>query len=207
MSAWLSLPGMALLVLAVAGCSVLPEPRPPVSRDHYTLSVAPAATAPAAQRVPLTLLLPPPRVPGVLDARQMAYREQPGRLEFFARSRWADPPSRLLHALLLERFTREGPYAYVVPEAAPVAADHRLEIEVLEFIQDFSVSPSRFRLQLRWTLLDLGTHRVRLQELSAIEVPAPADSPRGGATAAATAVNELFERIHARLLETLASDA
>lgn len=195
--------GMALLTATVAGCSVLPEPRPPVSRDHYTLSAAPAEAATAAQRLPLTLLLPPPRVAGALDSREMAYREQPGRLAFFARSRWAEPPSRLLHILLLERFTREGPYAHVVREAVPVAADHRLEIEVLEFIQDFSVAPSRFRLRLRWTLIDLGAHAVRLQALETIEAPAPADSPQGGATAAAAAVNELFERIHRRLIGEL----
>lgn len=199
--------GTALLAAAVAGCSVLPEPRPPVSRDHYTLSALPAEAATTAQRVPLTLLLPPPRVADALDSRQMAYREQPGRLEFFAHSRWAVPPSRLLHARLLERFTREGPYAYVVREGAPVAADQRLEVEVLEFIQDFSVTPSRFRVRLRWTLLDLKAHRVRVQELESIEVPAPADSPQGGAAAAGEAVNQLFERIHRRLIGELQPDA
>lgn len=203
------LPAVAglLLLVFLPGCTVLPEPSAPVSQAHYTLSVPPATETESAQRVPLTLLLPPPRVSGVLDGREMAYREQPGRLEFFARSRWADPPSRLLHALLLERFTREGPYAYVVHDAAPAAADHRLEIEVLEFIQDFSVTPSRFRVQLRWTLLELDDRQVRLQELEAIEVPAATDSPQGGAAAAGEAVNQLFERIHRRLVGELQPDA
>lgn len=197
----------AVLVLLLAGCSVLPEPRPPVAYDHYTLAVAPAGQAAAVERVPLTLLLPPPRIRGELAGTRMAYRQAPGRLEFFARSRWADAPQRLLHDLLLERFTREGPYAYVVREATPASADHRLEIEVLEFVQDFTVTPSRFRVRLRWQLLDLGNRRVRLQELIEAEVPAPADSPQGGASAAGTAVNELFERIHRRLSRELRSDA
>lgn len=198
---------VAVLVLLLTGCSVLPEPRPPVSYDHYTLAPAPADEAAAQARVPLTLLLPPPRIRGELAGTQMAYRQTPGRLEFFARSRWAEAPQRLLHDLLLERFTREGPYAYVVREATPAAADHRLEIEVLDFIQDFTVTPSRFRVRLRWQLLDLDNRRVRLQELIEAEVPAPTDSPQGGAAAAAAAVNELFERIQRRLERELRPDA
>lgn len=197
----------AALALLLTGCSVLPEPRPSIIPDHYTLAVAPAGEAAAEGRVPLTLLLPPPRIRGELAGTRMAYRQTPGRLEFFARSRWADAPQRLLHDLLLERFTREGPYAYVVREATPAAADHRLEIEVLEFIQDFTVTPSRFRVRLRWQLLDLDSHRVRLQELMEAEVPAPTDSPQGGAAAAGAAVNELFERIQRRLDRELRPDA
>lgn len=196
-----------VLTLLLAGCSVLPEPRPPVIPDHYTFAAAPAGEAAVEERVPLTLLLPPPRVSGELAGTQMAYRQTPGRLEFFARSRWVDAPQRLLHDLLLERFTREGPYAYVVREATPAAADHRLEVEVLEFIQDFTVTPSRFRVRLRWQLLDLNNRRLRLQELIEAEVPAPSDSPQGGAAAAGAAVNELFERIQRRLDRELRPDA
>lgn len=196
-----------LTALWLAGCSVLPEPRPPVAYDHYTLEAAPAGTTPATLRAPLTLLLPPPRMHAGLDSARMAYRRQPGQLDFYARSRWADPPSQLLHALLLERFTREGPYAHVVDGTTPAAADQRLDIEVLEFLQDFTVTPSRYRVRLRLTLVDLGQRRVRLQELMQAEVPAPDDSPQGGAAAAGTAVNALFERIRARLNEVLPGDA
>ncbi|HSH30477.1 MAG TPA: ABC-type transport auxiliary lipoprotein family protein [Thiohalobacter sp.] len=196
-----------LTALWLAGCAVLPEPRTPVAYDHYTLTAAPAEPPLATTRAPLTLLLPPLRMRGGQDGTRMAYRRQPGQLDFYARSRWVEPPSQLLHVLLLERFTREGPYAHVVDATTPVAADQRLDIEVLEFLQDFTTTPSLYRVRLRLTLVDLGQRRVRLQELMQAEVPAPDDSPQGGAAAAGAAVNALFERIRARLQEVVPDDA
>ena len=199
----LSITTLLIAVLALTtACSVLPPPAATMDPTRYTLELTVTATDTQARaRSDKTLLLPLPRIRGELASTRMAYQRESLQLNYFAQSRWADEPNKMLHALLVEMLTGSGPYAHLALAGAPVAVHHRLDIEILDFHQDFSVSPSRFVVKLRVQLVDLQSRRILLERLIEAREPAPSESPQGGAAAANAAVNSLLQRIRVLLAD------
>lgn len=197
---------MLMMLSLMAGCSLLPPPKEAVDYERYTLELT-QADAVQGERVPLTLLVGLPKMRGELASPQMAYKRGDQRLNYYAQSRWADEPNKMLHAMLVEMLTATGPYANVVLSGTPVPVDHRLDIDILDFHQDFSVHPSRFEVKLRVQLIDLQSREIVLQQLLETSEPAPAESPRGGVRAANIAVNRLLQRIRTLLVEIVGAHA
>jgi cholesterol transport system auxiliary component len=191
------------LALALAACSVLPRGEPVVI-DRYTLET-PAWPALDAEPAAPVLLVTRPLARVELDTPRMAYREQDYQLRYFARSRWADVPPQLLLPGLVEALEASGHFGAVVQVGSAARPDLRLDVELLEFSQDFRVAPSEFQLRLRLQLVDLKTRAVLASRLFSTRVEAPERSPHGVAAAANAAWQTLLPELVAFCSEALAA--
>lgn len=190
-----------VLMVGLAACSVLPK-SDPLPIDHYTLDVtlpAPAMeTASKTVAAPVALpvlLIAPPQTRADLRTPRMAYRERDYDISYFGRSRWADTPAELLLPGLMEAFDASGQYRVVLNSVTPVSPDLRLDSKLLEFSQDFRVTPSVFQLRLRVQLVDVKQRRVLASRIFEAGHPAPAASPYGGVQAANRAWQTLLPEI------------
>lgn len=191
------------LALALAACSILPR-NEPVVIDRYTLETTAWPTREAGLGAPVLLVtLPLARVE--LDTPRMAYREQDYQLRYFARSRWADIPAQLLLPGLVEALEASGHFGAVVRVGSAARPDLRLDVELLEFSQDFRVTPSEFQLRLRLQLVDLETRAVLASRLFSSRTAAPERSPRGVAAAANAAWQTMLPELVAFCADSLAA--
>jgi cholesterol transport system auxiliary component len=180
---------MALL----AACAALPPPQ----AEHtniYVLEAKPAEAAPQAKR-DLVLEVTVPRARPGFDTPQMAYTRRANELAYFARNRWVDAPANMLAPLIAQALEQSGGFSAVVQAPTLVAADLRLDTEVVRLQQDFGVKPSRVQFTLRAQLIDVRTRRVLASTKFDESEAAPSDDPYGGVIAANRALGRLLERL------------
>ncbi|MFZ5467386.1 MAG: ABC-type transport auxiliary lipoprotein family protein [Pseudomonadota bacterium] len=179
------LPALALAGL-LAGCGAIPERQ--VAQTSYRLEppLPPAATD--ATPAPLTLQVLRPEAGTSFDTEQIAYRREPYRIDYYSRSRWAEPPAEMLGDLMARALEDASLYRVVLGPAARLPADLRLhsELTALEHvIRDPSQTQgSEVRLAMRVQLVEARSARVLATHTFEIIRPAfSADAP--GAVAAA----------------------
>jgi cholesterol transport system auxiliary component len=127
----------------------------------------------------------------------MAYVQQPHGLNYFAASRWADTPARMLGPLIAHALEETESFRAVVQTSGTLPADLRLDIELVRLQQDFKARPSRVQLTLRAQLIDVrGKRLLAVQQFDDIETAAT-DDAFGGVAAA----NRLVQRVLGGLAE------
>ena len=192
---WRALLAPMALGLALAGCTGL---APPAVDDTsiYVIDAHPAMRTGLAQSG-ATLVVSPPRAwPGFETAR-MVYVKQPYGLEYFARSRWADAPARMLAPLLARALEQSGAFAAVVRNPGAVAGALYLDTELVRMQQEFDGERSRVRVTLRAQLIDTRERRV----IGALEFDEVEAAAAGNAYAGVAALNRALERMLPRLAE------
>jgi cholesterol transport system auxiliary component len=179
----------------LAACAALQPPAADVA-STYVLDAMPPAGAPPAQR-DLVLEVAAPRTRPGFDTPQMAYTTRASALDYFARHRWADAPARMLAPLVAQALAQSGGFRAVVQAPSLVAANLRLDTELVRLQQEFGAKPSRVRLTVRAQLIDVEARRVlAAAEFDETEA-APSDDPYGGVIAANRALARLLERLAA----------
>lgn len=201
----LSRPPRSLLLLLLpwlSACSLLPAPQP-VEILAYDLGLPPAAVAAAGARGPVLAVASPRFHPGLLG-QGLAYRRQAQQLAYFARHRWVAPPAELLEQALPAALGGVPGVAAVIDERSSGRADWRLETHWHHFEQDFSVRPSRARIQLEARVVDLDSGRLLGQRLLGAEVPAASDDPEGGVRALRQGLGEVVVGLRRLVAEAAA---
>lgn len=189
------LPRAALLsALLLAGCTGLTAPQGS-SPNIYVLDARPDMQISAIKRDLVLAVAMPQARPGFASA-QIAYLQQAHELNYFASSRWADTPARMLQPLLAQALEQSRGFRAVV-QAGAIPADIRLDIELIRLQHDFTLPASRVQLTLQAQLIDLRSKRVlAVRQFDATE---NADSPDayGGVSAA----NRLVQRVLGQVTE------
>jgi cholesterol transport system auxiliary component len=189
----------AILAMVLAGgcAALLPKDTPPPvvyvleggpAMHEKAPLVAAAATAPA-------LIVNPTRAAPGFDSQHIVYVRVAHQLEHFAHSEWADTPARMLTPLIVSAIERTGSFRAAGASTSGIAADLRLDTEVLRLQQEFSDTPSRVRLTLRATLSDNATRQVISWQTFDETVPAASDDPYGGVVAANLAVQQVMAQL------------
>jgi cholesterol transport system auxiliary component len=181
--------------LLLAACSGLSAPQV-ASQNIYVLEAEPAIQAAQVKR-DLVLSVSVPRSLAGFDTLQMAYVQQPHELNYFATSRWADTPARMLEPLIAHALEQTQSFRAVVQTSGAIPADVRLDIELVRLQQDFKTRPSRVLLTLRVQLIDVrGKRLLAAKQFDEVE-NAASDDAYGGVTAA----NRLVQRVLGELAE------
>lgn len=187
--------GLLLPALLLGGCSVLPEPEP-VSTDLYVLEYAPGQknSQNAVADAPVLIITTPSAHSGY-DSYRIAYMQQAYGLRYYTRSRWADKPARMLAPLVADAMQATGQFQALYAAPGSLAADYRLDTELIRLHQDFTRQPSVVRITLRAKLIELQSHRVIATRQFDIYETAATDDTYGGVVAANKAVNRLFDEL------------
>ncbi|VAW75422.1 hypothetical protein MNBD_GAMMA13-710 [hydrothermal vent metagenome] len=188
-----------LLTWLLTGCSLLPQPEP-VSINQYVLEYTPATVAgQLAVRDPVNqvpvLIVTTPSAHGGYDNYRIAYMQQAYGLRYYTRSRWADKPARMLAPLLADALQSTGCFQALYTSPGTLAADYRLDTELVRLYQDFTAQPSVVRLTLRARLIELQTQRVIATRQFDLTEAAATDDTYGGVLAVNKAVNRLLNEL------------
>lgn len=183
---------LSVLVL-VGGCSEF-APKPAPEPNLYVLAAVPAAKAARSARDLVLEVSAPHAAPG-FDTPRMAYVTKAYELDYFADSRWADAPARLLGPLLTEALERSGGLRTVVQAPTVVAADVRVNTELIRLQQNFTIRPSRAELSLRVQLVDVRARRVLATRLFEESENASSENAYGGVAAANAALERALARV------------
>lgn len=198
---WLPCVLFCTMFALVAGCANLKPPETePVSL--YLLDARPAPQAQSLlQQRHAVLAVSATRALAGFDTPRMAYATQPFELDYFAKSRWADVPARMLSSLIVRALEEGGDFRAVVHNPAVIAAELRLDTELVRLQHEFLTKPSRVRITLRAQLVDLTNRRVIAgREFEEVEA-ATADTAYAGVAAA----NRALERLLGKLAEFCAN--
>jgi cholesterol transport system auxiliary component len=130
-----------------------------------------------------------------LNTSQMVYELQPNQINYFAENQWAAPPAQLLQPILTHALQQSGLYKAVV--AAPFAGmvSQRLDVNLLQMQQLFWQRPSIYLMTLQLQLINMMTDQPVAAKRLTIKIPAPADNPQGGVSAANIAVQQLLPQM------------
>ncbi len=187
-------------VLPLLGaCDATLWPKPPPVPALYTLdagTLPPTGGAPAASSVArATIAVATPRAAPGADTAAIVYQRRAQQLEHFASARWVEPPAPMLAPLIVDALQGSGAFAAVVPASTAVAADFRLETELIRLQHDFTAAPSRVRMTLRAVLVDVARRKAVATQEFDVEEPAPSDDPYGGVVAAQRATQRILREL------------
>ncbi len=182
-----------LLALFAAGCSLLPKSEP-VTLHRYRLEL-PAAEPGTPRGAGPRLLLVSNALPAELATPRMLYQQRDHEVAYYARSRWVNEPARMLGDALVEILMATDAFGDVALPGAGVTPDLRVELELLDFQQDFRQRPSHFRVRLRVRLTDTRSGALLGVRLFEADVEAPSDDPYGGVQAASQATGEVLSEV------------
>ncbi|MGD8430568.1 MAG: ABC-type transport auxiliary lipoprotein family protein [Ectothiorhodospiraceae bacterium] len=193
-----------LTALVLSACSPISRKATPPERTFQLRTPEIGALADSGSGV---LEISRPSASPGYDTRDMAYRESPVELQYYAHSRWTDPPAQMLAYVLTDALDQSGLFRAVAMAPAPVTPDFRLDTDLLRLEQDFTGSPpSQAHITVRIRLLDARGGKLLAAERYDITAPAPAESPEGAAVAANRATSVLVRRIVEMVQRTLTND-
>lgn len=129
------------------------------------------------------------------DSRRMVYTKRPHELEFFTRNQWVDSPARMLTPLLVQALESSAKYRTVVSTHNAVAADLRLDTDIIRLQHDFTSRPSQVRLTVRAQLSDVKAKRIIASREFNVTEAATSEDPYGGVLATNRAVKTLLQQM------------
>ena len=187
----------AVLVIALhllSACAMLPEPKPAVLNKYlleYTRQ--PSGIESDVDRPAMIVTIP--RAHGGYDTERIAYRQEAFGLRYFAKSRWADTPARMLAPLMAEAMNDTGKFQALYATPGSLSASYRLDSELIRLHQDFTVKPSEAHITLRARLVSLEENRVLATRTFDLRKPATSEDAYGGVQATNRAIAELLDEL------------
>ncbi|NKE68528.1 hypothetical protein RAMLITH_22160 [Ramlibacter sp. RBP-2] len=194
----------ACAVLALAGCSVIPDK--PGRATRYDFGPGPVAPAPAAALPPLApLILAEIETSSAWDGSALLYRlgyADGNQLLPYAQARWSAPPPQLIRQRLRELLSRERPVLDAGESSALARTDGRmprvLRLQLEEFSHWFETPRESWGLiRVRATLTENTPAGERLlgQRSVSLRRPAPSPDAAGGVRALAAATDAAAQEI------------
>ncbi|WP_160153756.1 ABC-type transport auxiliary lipoprotein family protein [Microbulbifer sp. ALW1] len=172
---------LAIAVMFTAGCTLFS----PVENDIRVAVIDKIPVErPQQQNHSATLLVLPTAINPVYDTIRMAYQTQPHQIDYFSRHQWGATPAQMLLPLLAQ--TLENTHYFKAVTTPPYFGPYNygLRTEILEFIQDFTATPTRFHLSLRIQLVDGTSNRIIASRVITVREPMIQDTPVAGVVAA-----------------------
>lgn len=204
--------GVALLSACASGLL----PKAPAAATQLSLDIGDNLASPSGGAVRTqparnadavstkTLLVEAMRAEAGYDTRDIAYRRQPGQVEYFAHHQWVDTPARMLVALMVRALESKAVFRAVVVAPSTAAGQLRLETTLVRLEQDFSQVPSRARLTLRAVVIDTASRQALATKTWDVQVAATHDDPSHGALAASQAAQSVLSQLAAFCADTAA---
>lgn len=191
---------IGVVVLAgVGACAVLDALGPKEAPRVYMLERArkqPVTQAGVKQRPKIAVSVPQ-AWPG-FGSMEIAYTTTSNRIEYYAQSAWVDSPARMIGSLLVQALEDSGLFSAVVEPSAGLAADLRIDCQIVKIQHEFATDRSVGRVVLRAQWINLASAQVLGTRTFDASVPAPSDDPPG----AVAAINQALSNVIDRILDT-----
>lgn len=183
---------LLVLFLFLNGCSLFS----PVKTENitaYQINKVPSVPVTRIRRG--ILVVATPETSSTYNNTDMVYSTTSYTVAAYAKSRWAEPPAKMIQQVLVQALTNSGRYRVVVAPPFVGSYDYLLTSQLVEVRQDFTRYPSVERVTLRAQLLRMASGRVVAAQQFKMVAFAPQNSPLGGVIAANRAVSDLARKI------------
>ncbi|MDX1251061.1 MAG: membrane integrity-associated transporter subunit PqiC [Gammaproteobacteria bacterium] len=177
-------------IALIAACTSLQPVKSP-SLTTFALDPGPSSASVSGAGA-LTIAVSVPRAMPGFDTPRMAYVNKPPELAYFSKNQWVDAPARMIAPHLVRALEHNGRFRAVVGLPSSVAADLRLDTELMRLQQDFTTTPGRMRFTLRAQVIDVAAGKVLGAREFDVTEQAPSDDPHGGAIAANRALASIL---------------
>lgn len=151
------------------------------------------ADVPHERRHAATLLVPQPYSRPAYDTTRMAYSARLYQIAYFRDNEWAETPAQMIHPLLVRALQLTGFFRAILTPPATGPAGYTLRSEVVELVQDYTVSPPALRLALRLQMLGASGRPVAGDDITVHETMREA-TPYAGVIAANEALTKALRR-------------
>jgi cholesterol transport system auxiliary component len=147
----------------LTGCSLLSPPRS--ESVTAVLSKVPDHV-PRESGHASTLLVLLPETSPIYDTTRMAYSERSYQLAFFRDNEWGGTPAQMIQPLLVQTLQQTGFFRAILSPPESGSSSYALRTQILELVQDHTVTPPVLRLALRLQLFDASGRPVAGREIT-----------------------------------------
>lgn len=188
---------IVLILSVLGGCASLLPPPPKPDQVFVLEAAPPTKITPTSASSRAVLAVSLPRARAGYDSAQMIWVRQAHGLETYARHRWANTPAHMLTPILVQSLEDSAAFHAVVQAPSSVAANLRLDTEIVRLHQDFRALPSRVHFTLAAQLVDIPSRRIIASTTFEESETASTDDAYGGVRAANRALERLLPKITA----------
>lgn len=165
-------PGLLAALIALGGCTLLPDSEPLVV---YQLRQPAPAAAPAAQPLSLSLRIDRPQTGYAYGGARLMVQTADNQLMSYKGVRWSDPTPTLLREYLAQAFQRQSGLSTVTTDENSLHADVYLGSELRRF-QVVDANPPHILIDLQARLVNPDSRRVYVS--NEFHILQPIDSTR-----------------------------
>jgi len=176
----------------IAGCSIL-SPVKPRTYTKYVLNSYPAIVKRAYFHG--TLYVNAVKADPLYETDKMAYTSHSYRVDYFAKSKWADTPARMLQPLIMKTLQNTHYFDAVTSSTSSIRYDYILNVQLSELRQVFLIHSSYVVLKIHAELINAKTGIIIASKEMISEVPARSMNPFGGVVAANTALSITLKKL------------
>jgi cholesterol transport system auxiliary component len=183
---------LSALILLLSSCSVL-GPVKTGNETNYTLNMLPHTAIHHTHAA--TLLVMPTDSNAIYGTTQMAYNQKPYQVAYYAKSRWADNPAKMLNQLIIQTLQNTHYFHAVVSSVTAGNYNYVLNTQLIELKQDYTQCPSAERLVLRAQLTRTSDNRIIATKQFSVSRTATQNTACGGVVAANYAAAEMLKQL------------
>lgn len=137
-----------LIVILISGCSFKQE-----SIDSNSYSIDFSQNSKSYKKIDKSILIEEPLVNKSFNSRSIFYSTKPYLFEEYAKNRWMNLPSNMIHNSLLESFQASNIFSLVSQEETKVKYDYVLKTNVIKIYNEIDADKSYAVLKIKFDLL------------------------------------------------------
>ena len=137
-----------LIVVLISGCSFKQE-----SIDSNSYSIDFSQNSKSYKKIDKSILIEEPLVNKSFNSRSIFYSTKPYLFEEYAKNRWMNLPSNMIHNSLLESFQASNIFSLVSQEETKVKYDYVLKTNVIKIYNEIDADKSYAVLKIKFDLL------------------------------------------------------
>ena len=137
-----------LIVVLISGCSFKQE-----SIDSNSYSIDFSQNSKSYKKIDKSILIEEPLVNKSFNSRSIFYSTKPYLFEEYAKNRWMNLPSNMIHNSLLESFQASNIFSLVSQEETKVKYDYVLKTNVIKIYNEIDGNKSYAVLKIKFDLL------------------------------------------------------
>jgi len=144
----------------------------------------------------VTLLILPPETSAAYDTTRMAYSARHYEIGYFRDNEWAETPAQMIESLLDRTLRETGYFKAVLTSQVVERPTIRLQTEILELLQDYTVNPPVLRLAIQVRLFDPAGRMIADRDIrhdEALAEPTPYSGVVTANDAAAMALGDVAQ--------------
>ncbi len=137
-----------LIIVLISGCSLKQE-----ITDINSYSIDFSSKTKSYQNIQKSILIEQPLVNNSFNSRSIFYSTKPYLFEEYAKNRWINLPSSMIHNSLAESFQSSNIFSLVSQEDVKIKYDYVLKTNVLKVYHEINGDKSYAVLKIKFDLL------------------------------------------------------